>query len=64
MEMIIAVIIFVNQEGDEQLKRLIADDYEQVLTGCGSMVIKTKGAEGCEIYLDMPSIFLHFVFYS
>lgn len=46
-----ADLVFVNQEGDEQLKRLIADDYEQVLTGCGSMVIKTKGAEGCEIYL-------------
>lgn len=43
-------IIFVNSEGDEQLSKCIADDYTKQLTDRGCLVIKTKGAEGCEVY--------------
>lgn len=44
-----ADLIFINQEGDEQLKNVVGENYEKILVGGGSMVVKTKGAQGCEI---------------
>lgn len=42
-------IIFVNSEGDRQLTDYLSKSYMKMLLEAGSMVIKTRGSEGCEI---------------
>jgi len=43
-------IAFVNDEGSEQLKKLVSEDYTKQLTENGSLVVETKGADGCVIF--------------
>lgn len=43
-------IIFVNDEGSEQLRKLVSEDYTKQLTKNGSLVVETKGANGCVIF--------------
>lgn len=45
-----ADILFVNSEGDGQMKEKIALDYSSVLNQEGCTVIVTKGDKGCSIY--------------
>ena len=42
-------IAFVNDEGHEQLRKLVSEDYAELLTKGGSLVVQTKGANGCVI---------------
>ena len=42
-------VIFINDEGHEQLTRKIADNYQEELMESGRIVVHTKGDKGCEI---------------
>ena len=50
-------IAFINFEGDEQLRKLVAEDYTKQLTDSGSLVVTTKGADGCVIYTPEGEIY-------
>lgn len=43
-------VVFVNDEGSEQLMKLVSEDYTKLLTENGSLVVETKGSNGCVIY--------------
>lgn len=45
-----ADILFVNSEGDGQMREKITQDYSSVLNQAGCMVVVTKGDRGCSIY--------------
>ncbi|MBQ8185175.1 MAG: carbohydrate kinase family protein [Lachnospiraceae bacterium] len=44
-----ASLIFVNEEGDEQLREKISKDYQDILRNLGCMIVATKGSRGCAI---------------
>lgn len=44
-----ASVLFVNEEGDEQFREKISEDYPSILTDLGCMVVTTKGKHGCKI---------------
>lgn len=52
-----ADIIFVNDEGCEQLKKLVSEDYTKQLTRYGGLVVETKGAKGCVIYTPEGEVY-------
>lgn len=45
-----ADILFVNTEGDRQMREQISPDYISVLNKSGCIVAATKGEQGCSIY--------------
>lgn len=43
-------LLYVNEEGDEQIRLKISPNYLQELNSLGCMVVATKGKQGCEVY--------------
>lgn len=43
-------LVFVNEEGDEQLRKKVSEEYQKILKDLGCMIVATKGDQGCTIF--------------
>ena len=43
-------LLYVNEEGNEQLRKKIAEDYKDILKNLGGMLVTTLGSRGCAVY--------------